>query len=230
MERTCVVPNCKSARRSGELCNAHGHRLRRYGHPCGAPPPRPSRSCALTGCDLRVYGRGWCRRHWLFNRNHGTPHWAPVAEMALAERVRHFALPAARDDCWPWTGNVDKDGYGALPFEGRNYRPHRLAWQDANGSLIPEGIVVRHTCDNPPCCNPAHLILGTQADNIGDAVRRGRWVHGESHGRMKLTTVQVDAIRLALAGGAGPTALGRKYGVSKTQIARIRDDVSRLNG
>lgn len=78
------------------------------------------------------------------------------------------------DECWPWRGPRFSDfGYGRLCFEGRDDRTHRLAYQFCKG-VIPKGQVVRHTCDNPPCCNPRHLILGSQGDNCRDMHERKR--------------------------------------------------------
>jgi hypothetical protein len=88
----------------------------------------------------------------------------------------------AADDCWPWTGARDKDGYGSFWFDGRQQRASRVAWQLANDRPIPDGLVVRHTCDNPPCVNPAHLLLGTSHDNDLDRVERGRSATGERNG------------------------------------------------
>ena len=79
-------------------------------------------------------------------------------------------------DCWIWTGELNNHGYGrfATWTGGRRvrYLAHRLAFELTQGPL--GALVARHTCDNPPCCNPEHLEVGTQADNLRDAVSRGR--------------------------------------------------------
>lgn len=77
-------------------------------------------------------------------------------------------------ECWNWH-NASAPGarYGMIRHEGRMMGAHRAMWQRTNGH-IPAGMVVRHNCDNPACVNPAHLLLGTQSDNILDAVERGR--------------------------------------------------------
>ena len=74
------------------------------------------------------------------------------------------------DECWPWLGCRDSKGYGRA---GKRERAHRIAYQIVHGAL-PEDRLVRHTCDNPPCCNPAHLLIGDHADNARDAVERGQ--------------------------------------------------------
>jgi hypothetical protein len=75
--------------------------------------------------------------------------------------------------CWVWTGGRQGRGYGQLTVHYRRLLLHRVVYEWAFGE-IPAGLVVRHTCDNPPCCNPAHLVIGTQHDNVRDMVERGR--------------------------------------------------------
>lgn len=75
--------------------------------------------------------------------------------------------------CWTWTGRRTAFGYGELQMAGRHVTAHRLAWELTYGS-IPDGQSVLHSCDNPPCCRPTHLWLGSQADNLHDMFRKGR--------------------------------------------------------
>ena len=86
-------------------------------------------------------------------------------------------LPNKKDrnpaECWPWFGGVSTDGYGVIWWNNKQWRAHVISYTLYKGE-IPKGSVVRHTCDNPCCVNPNHLLLGTQADNIQDALKRGR--------------------------------------------------------
>jgi hypothetical protein len=79
--------------------------------------------------------------------------------------------------------------------DGRLTGTHRVAWEDANGQEVPAGLFVRHTCDNPPCCNPAHLLIGTPADNVRDAVERGRVARGFRLPQTRLSDEDVRYIR-----------------------------------
>jgi len=84
--------------------------------------------------------------------------------------------------CWEWQGAKDRKGYGQVMIARKVVRTHRLMWQLAVG-LIPAGLCVLHRCDCPPCCNPDHLFLGTDADNVADRVAKGRSATGVRSGR-----------------------------------------------
>lgn len=83
------------------------------------------------------------------------------------------------DGCWPWTGRLTSKGYGEYSLRAKSIRAHRLALE-LSGVEIPTGMVVMHSCDNPPCCNPAHLAVGTTADNNRDMMSKGRFRHWQS--------------------------------------------------
>ena len=125
------------------------------------------------------------------------------------------------EDCWYWLASKDGKGYGLAWFQGRLHRAHRVAWFLEYGA-VPLGLCVCHHCDNAGCVNPAHLFLGSRADNNKDMLRKGHQAHvrGQQNGRAKLTLTQVLDIR-GLKGKAGPVALARRYGVDHRTIGRI---------
>jgi hypothetical protein len=120
------------------------------------------------------------------------------------------------DSCWEWRGNRHRQGYGLISRNYKISKAHRVMWQFRNGP-IPDGMCVLHRCDNPPCCNPAHLFLGTQVDNIHDMQNKGRLVvpRGEQQGNSKLTNESVRRARKEYAeGGITMRELGHRYGVT----------------
>jgi hypothetical protein len=120
------------------------------------------------------------------------------------------------NECWPWTRAKTRDGYGSFgAYKGISVLAHRAAWEIQNGP-IPDGMYVLHRCDNPPCVNPLHLFLGTQADNVADCSKKGR--RNQSRWK-KLSPEKRQEIRdLYATGSYSLAALGRKYGVSYQTI------------
>lgn len=123
-------------------------------------------------------------------------------------------------DCIEWTGCRDSFGYGMRKVNGKVRRLHLIAFEEENGP-IPEGMVVRHKCDNPACYNPEHLELWTRTENNHDRDVRGRTAKGVRHGSSKLTPEIVqEAKALYAVGGWTHRSLGKKYGVGHRTIAR----------
>lgn len=108
----------------------------------------------------------------------------PTARVPRPPAVRMWARIDRSDSnaCWEWPGARHGKGYGLLfdRLTGTHWRTHRLAWTAANGP-IPAGLMVLHRCDNPPCVNPAHLWLGTNAENARDMVAKGRHWRSRIH-------------------------------------------------
>lgn len=129
--------------------------------------------------------------------------------------------------CWPWTGTTNGVGYGIFTALGHKFYAHRQAYAEASGT-IPEDMIVRHRCDNPICCNPSHLEIGTMADNSQDAVKRGRFSgrngpKGEGHGMALLSAQEVAEMRRRFDPNKRGqiAAAARAYNMSKSHTARI---------
>jgi hypothetical protein len=127
--------------------------------------------------------------------------------------------------CKIWLGATTAYGYGAITDEitpgcFTNRPAHRVAYETFVGA-IPDGLCICHRCDNPPCCNPDHLFLGTRGENNTDRRRKNRDPdrRGEKNPRAKLTPEQVIAIRNAPGSGA---SIARQYGVAQQLVSRIK--------
>ena len=129
------------------------------------------------------------------------------------------------NDCIEWQAYRQKGGYGVQRFKGKTMLAHRVAWIKANGE-IPEGLCVLHRCDNPPCCNPAHLFLGTLTDNVMDCKSKGRISRatrnqGSAHGKSVVT--EQTAVILKMVRGLVPLKkLAASLGMSKQGIWDIQ--------
>lgn len=129
--------------------------------------------------------------------------------------------------CWPWRAGRLSTGYGRFWLNGELVRAHRVAWAIVHDTPVTARDggppVVRHKCDNPPCCNPAHLLAGTQRDNMVDMVQRGRGcaLKGEDHPRAQLTEKEVLKIRRLYKEGKSQPGLARRFGVHSSTIFLI---------
>ena len=144
-----------------------------------------------------------------------------------AIEAQFWACVQKTDTCWLWTGRPDACGYGCVRIrhEGRcrRFQAHRVAYALHHGALPGTDDIVRHKCDVPLCCRPAHLLTGGHAENVRDRVERGRCARGERNGRAKLSAEDVLHIRAALRAGESASSLARRFAVDRKTICAIRD-------
>lgn len=147
---------------------------------------------------------------------------------SLHDRLHEQLMPITETGCWIFLGTVDSEGYGRLGSGGRHgkvVRAHRASYELHHGA-IPPGMVVLHACDVTGCCNPDHLRLGSQDDNMKDMVNKKRGVaphhRGEANGRSRLSPAQVADIRARYATGAETQqCLAAAYGMSRSAISSL---------
>jgi DNA-binding transcriptional regulator YiaG len=138
----------------------------------------------------------------------------------IADRLLRKSV-LVKSGCREWSG-WRENGYGRVAVERTMRAAHVVAWEQANGRKVPDGMVVRHRCDNPPCIEPSHLVIGTQTQNVADMFDRGRCDRaGENNNSAKLTAESVQAIRAKHAVGQSVSSLSREYGISESQVKNI---------
>lgn len=143
------------------------------------------------------------------------------------------------DGCWEWLGATHPAGYGLLG-RGRTkeglVRATHVSWKLNTGEDVPKGMMVLHKCDNPPCCNPDHLFLGTHQDNVDDMLKKGRENHSGLYRRYRLennkgkvSQQQIDEIiekyqdipKRRHGRVAFTEALAKEYGLCKSYITKL---------
>jgi DNA-directed RNA polymerase subunit RPC12/RpoP len=185
-----------------------------------------TRKCADCGKEFTLRSKHdqiLCSRACAAKRNTGQ---RKVTRTPITERFWRYVMSGAPDDCWEWAGGRDHHGYGRLHGEeGRSSvaKAHRVSYEIHIGP-IPLGGNVLHTCDNPPCCNPTHLFLGTKADNTADMIAKGRDYKVGIVNRLQrqvLSDDQVREIRERYAAGASAKKLSSEFGYGPKYIYAI---------
>jgi hypothetical protein len=142
------------------------------------------------------------------------------------------------NECWEWLGaKSKKDGYGILRVHNKGVKAHQLVWKICFGEVLKSntnsyhGTCVLHTCDNPGCCNPKHLYLGTHSDNMKDAVSRDRRrsYAGINNPASKLNAEQVKSIKQLTNLNIPSRAVAKHFCVGQSTVLRIRNNETYLS-
>lgn len=166
----CSFEGCDRPLLAQGLCSRHYQRLRCQGR---LTYRTPIETCQMDGCAKPHKAKGYCQAHYMRLRKYGSAETtadAPRLDGREAQ-LRHHGWTVTERGCWEWAGSRFSNGYGQVSVNNSPTGAHRLAYRTWVGP-IPEGMVVRHKCDNKPCMNPEHLELGTTQDNINDRVAR----------------------------------------------------------
>jgi HNH endonuclease len=121
--------------------------------------------------------------------------------------------------CWIWKGTKDKDGYGRFKYNSKRIMAHRIAYLFTHGYL-PSDARVCHACDNTSCCNPHHLFLGSDSDNIIDCIIKKR------HSNCKLSVDEISPIKNAIYNGSSVKDVAEKYNVSQVTIYNVLNEAT----
>jgi hypothetical protein len=163
--RICSIDGCDKKLYAAGYCHTHHRRIIGIKYQCSVP-----------GCNGRFDAHGLCTKHYQRFRLYGTLDLPYRPVVPLIDRLRAL-LEVTASGCWEFQGNRNKGGYGRIG-EGREnvFLAHRVAYHYLV-TPIDESVDVLHRCDNPPCCNPDHLFLGSQSDNAKDMWAKGRGVN-----------------------------------------------------
>jgi hypothetical protein len=179
--------------------------------------------CKIEGCDARHEAKGFCKLHYQRNKR-GTSMDADKFLPKTLEQ-KFWSKVLVQDGCWSWLGCKLPAGYGIIGGgrkSTRNHYAHRVSYEIHMGA-IPDGFVVMHTCDNPECTNPKHLLAGTSKQNSQDMVAKKRckppFLRGEDHGKAKLSDEDVRAIR---SSNQSDVSLAALHKVSRSAIRDAR--------
>jgi hypothetical protein len=156
--------------------------------------------CIVEGCNRKKYhSKFYCSMHYRRLKFTGTLDGGSKERLPLEQRF--WKKVEKTDACWIWNGGKQDGGYGVIGSGGKSGKQllaHRYSYQLHKG-IIPESMVVMHSCDNPSCVNPDHLSIGTFKDNTQDALKKGRlktcFVKGEKNLSAKLKKSDVDYIK-----------------------------------
>lgn len=134
----------------------------------------------------------------------------------LKDRFWIKVSKTGKSKCWEWTASRNKKGYGRFRFEKGFVLAHRMAYLLSTGEIGE--FHVCHTCDNPPCCNPAHLFLGTAGDNAADRNRKGR-AKGANGATSRADVLDIKRL---MQEGAKDVDICATFGLASSTVSMIR--------
>ena len=150
----------------------------------------------------------------------------PIQASGPLETGNLFKYVRITPGCWIWEGAKDTRGYGICWVSGIGRsgakRAHKVSYEYYIGE-VPEGLVLRHRCNNTSCVNPYHLIPGTQKENVHDSIAAGTFPKRTSHGMTKLSEQNVIEIKELLQAGMKHREIAEKFGIARTMVTKINN-------
>lgn len=176
--------------------------------------------CTVPGCGRKHAAKGYCHLHYERLGDTGSVEDTFLGRLQKATLEEHFDICREASlwtagGCLEWGGSRDLNGYGRLRKNGVNYRAHRLAYERTLGP-IPTGLEVCHTCDNPPCINPAHLFIGTTLDNAADRERKSRGNHEARQKPFAFVSPSGEVVT-----GVGLTQFCAEHGLLQPKMSQV---------
>lgn len=179
--------------------------------------------CKVQDCSRVIYSLAMCNMHYQRFKKYGNPLGGTKNHAPPEERFWRFVEKF--DGCWKWSGKKN-NGYGTFSKGSKKdgyFLAHRFSWELHNKRSIPDGMFVMHKCDNPDCCNPEHLIIGTPKENTQDMIAKGRRrlvaPLGAENGKSVLNEEKVKFIR---SSDFSHTKLAKLLEVSPNCVRGIR--------
>ena len=149
----------------------------------------------------------------------------PYDPITVARFWSKVLVTKGLEDCWEWQGATKNKGYGRIKVNGKSLTASRIAWELYHGQPLGD-LFALHTCDNPRCCNPTHIVAGTNHENVKQAIERGLWVFpkvaGEENGMARLSHADVIVIKARLAAGETVTRVAADFPVSYAMVWNIQ--------
>jgi hypothetical protein len=224
----CSVDGCNGDVKAKGYCSKHYRRFLKWGNPMHVERQTykdSQRYCRVDGCDRTILARGLCSKHYSRFKSHGDTEIVKVTHFkgSLKDRIIFWSKKDDKTGCWNWQGARNSDGYGNTTIDNKSVGAHRAAYMAFKGE-IPKGMSICHKCDNPACCNPDHLFLGTHTDNIRDMHVKGRAniCHGEKCGQSKISRKDAVSIYVSQFLGIPTKELSKKYGIVRDYVRYIQ--------
>lgn len=179
------------------------------------------KTCKIDGCIKNVIAFGYCSKHYTRFKRYGD-HLFPGLKGGGRPKKINFKVD--ENGCFILTSHsTNSGGYAEIRIKGRTTKVHRHIYEQCFGE-IPNGLVVRHKCDNPSCINPEHLETGTHQENMQDMMLRNRQAKGSKKPASKLNEAQVVAIKKLVKQGFTNVKIASIYKVDGSVISEIKNN------